>query len=173
MNHVLQNCEPTSTGNQMSYRYSWDLALATPTWEIPIGPDSAEDVQHAEAIAYDREHFPPIHIHWETSSRDCDGGHGDYGIYWARKDERFVDEESGEIEVFDFWRFHLGWLASPCAFDGTLQVTADPYDPMSARAEWHETTDEGFSAKAIYLCADDCETPRNTVYDQFAQEAGY
>jgi hypothetical protein len=157
----------------MSYRDSWTLNIETPAWESPIGPESWEDTQHAEALAYDREHFPNVHIHWERDSRDCDGRMGDIGIYWARQDDRFVDSESGEILTDDFWRFHFGWLASACAIDGTLRVKTDPYAQFDAEAEWSETTDEGYRSESIRLCVDDCETPRNTHYDQYAQMMGY
>jgi hypothetical protein len=158
----------------MSYRDSWTLNIETPAWENPIGPESWEDTQHAEALAYDREHFPNVHIHWEESSRDCDGGHGDHGIYWGRDDDRFVDDESGEILSFDFWSFHLQWLPSACAIQGTLTVESDPYAQHDYKAEWSETTDEGYRHREIRMCTDAyCTTPRNTVYDQYAQMMGY
>ena len=171
--HKLENCEPTSTGNQLSYRDSWIRNLQTPAWESPIGPESEADMMHAEALAYDREHFPNVHIHWESESRDCDGGMGDIGIYWAHNDERFIDAESGEIDVYAFWAFHVEGLPSPYSLDGTLRVQSDPYAQFDAVAEWSESTEEGYSARAIRLCVDDCETPRNTHYDQYAQMMGY
>jgi hypothetical protein len=170
MSYTLENCTPTSTGNELAY---WDGECEIPTWRHPIGPESLEDIRHAEALQIDREQFPNVHIHWEESSRDCDGGHGDHGIYWGRDDDRFIDAESGEIDAFGFWSFHVHWLSSPCAIDGTMRVQSDPYSQFDYQAEWSESTEEGYRHREIYMCTDECETPRNTVYDQYAEMMGY
>jgi hypothetical protein len=158
---------PTSTGNQMAY---WDGYYAVPTWQMEIGPESEADTLWAEAIAYDREHFPNVHIHWSYEGRDCDGGHGDYGIYWA--DDRFISED-GSIDVYKFWTFYVEMMVSAYAISGTLKVESDPYETNNGYAEWSESTEEGYRAREMRLCADDCETPRNTVYDEYAQRMGY
>lgn len=157
----------TETGNQCCYLDHW---LRVPVWEFPIGPDSVEDLQHAEALEINAKEYPNIHIHWERSGRDCDGGHGDYGI--IRPDERYLNDD-GSVNFYEFWRSQFQFLASAYAFDGTLTVSGDPYDQTQQKASWHETTEEGYRAEEIYLCTDECERPRNTVYDQYAQEAGY
>jgi hypothetical protein len=65
-------------------------------------------------------------------------------------------------------------LPSACAIQGTLTVESDPYAQHDYKAEWSETTDEGYRHREIYMCTDPyCTTPRNTVWDQYAEMAGY
>jgi hypothetical protein len=158
----------TSTGNACMY---YAMHLHSPQWQFPIGPDSLDELQHAEALEINRTQFPNVHIHWERASRDSDGGHGYYGIYWP--DERFIDAESGEVNVDKFWSFYVDLMPSAYAYSGQLQIESDPYNDFDRSAKWSETTDEGSSAEELRMCTDYCKPPTNTVYDQYAQEAGY
>lgn len=165
--YQIENCVPTSTGNELGY---YAMTLHSPQWSLPIGPEALEDLQHAEALEYDREHFPNVHIHWSEESRDCDGGHGDYGIHRPNADE-FNDD--GSVNIYEFWRNEVRFALSAHAYAGVLKIECDRDNDFDRWAEWSETTDEGFRHREIRLCPDECERPTNTVYDQYAQEAGY
>jgi len=154
----IQNCVPTSTGNELGY---WEMGIAVATWQFPIGPVDLWD----EAISQDKEMFPPIHIHWEYSSSDCDGQHGDYGIHRPHADEY----DNGAVKEYEFWTRNVESLVFAYAFKGELKVSNDE----TLTAEWYENTEEGGRSRRIYLCAEECTDPTNTVYDQFAQIAGY
>ena len=175
--HKLENCVPTSTGNEMGY-YDWELH--SPQWQTPIGPEFLDDILWAEAIAYDAQEFPPVHIHVSESSRDCDGGHG-YD-YVRRPDERdmftlesarmYAGAESmvGRLDLERFWRKAIGWAVSLSDESGTLEHTREgEYD---RRASYRAPTDEGYHATDLTLCAGDCKDSRE-VYDQYARMAGY
>lgn len=164
--HTLKNTTPTSTGNELGFWGYYRVA----TWQDPIGPISEMDLQHAEALEIDRTNFPNVHIHWEDEGRDCDGGHSDYGI--IQPDDRYKNGD-GSVAVSEFWQSEFQWLASASAIDGVLKVTGDPYDDTDRTANWSETTEEGYRARGLRLCTDNCERPVNTVYDEYAQNAGY
>jgi hypothetical protein len=168
--HRINTNDKTSTGNQCAYFLSGHHGIESPVWEFPIGPESLEELQHAEALQINRDEFPNVHIHWSEESRDCDGGHGDYGIH--RPHSRYLNDD-GSVNLYDFWNAEVRFTLYVQAIEGTLKVTSDPYDRYSMRAEWHETTEEGFRHREISVCVDECDEPRNTVYDQYAQEAGY
>lgn len=168
--YAINTTAKTSTGNQCAYWLAGHHGINAPVWEWPIGPESAMDLLHAEALEIDRENFPNVHIHWEESSRDCDGGHGDYGIYRPNADQL---NDDGSVDVYAFWNAEIAFMVNGYAIEGTLKVSQDPYSRDDGVAEWSEVTEEGYRNRAIRLCSDDCETPRNTVYDQYAQEAGY
>lgn len=143
-----------------------DYRFPAKVWEFPIGPVDPWD----EAFADDRELFPPVHIHWSEESRDCDGGHGDYGIFWPGDNHR---NDDGSVNAHSFWTAEIKFATNAHALAGRLTVTSDPYESYSERAEWSETTEEGYRHREIYVCIGECDEPTNTVYDQFAQEAGY
>lgn len=161
---TIKNCVPTSTGNELGFWRQWGLE-----WQLPIGPESLADLQHAEALEINATEFPNIHVHWESESSDCDGRHGDYGISMPNADEY---DEHGAVNVYDFWTRIVEGMVFAFG-EGTLTLTGDSYKANDAQAEWQEVTDEGYRARHAYICTDECETPTNTVYDQFAQMAGY
>lgn len=170
----IETVYKTSTGNQCAYFLAGHHGIASPVWEFPIGPESLEDLQHAEALEINKTQFPSIHAHWEYEARDCDSTYSDYGIYHPNADEY---HENGEVNVFDFWGRLVENLIFAFAVVGKLKVESDPYEPFTNtftnKAEWSESTEEGYRWRQVYLCTDECERPTNTFYDRTAQEAGY
>lgn len=145
-------------------------------WEFPIGPIDPWD----EAIADDREMFPPVHIHVSEHGRSCDGWTG-YD-YVRRPDERdmftlesagmYADAESmvGRLDLERFWRKAIGWAVSLSDESGELTHTRE--SEYSRTASYRAPTDEGYHATDLRLCTDDCTDSRE-VYDEYARMAGY
>lgn len=104
----------------------------------------------------------PFHGHVSTNSRDCDGGHGhDYIV------EMNDEEKTDDWPEFVFTRRVIsGKIAFQPEFGQRVTISEDGFD-------WHQDTDEGFSAGEVRWCRNDCGDHRETVYDQYAEMAGY
>jgi len=174
--YKLENSRPTSTGNQLGY-YSMDLH--SPQWSLPIGPVDPWE----EALADDKEMFPRVHIHVSEDSRDCDGGHGNYYVMWPTAQHNLTAEEAsiyvnasemvGTFDADKFWRHAVKWSIGWADEEGSLIITRDRDDDYHRTAIYSAQTDEGFHATELRMCTDDgCDT-RHTVYDQYAELAGY
>lgn len=158
-----------------------DYTIKGRCWEFPIGPVDPWD----EAVADDRELFPRVHIHISTDSTDCDGPTGSSYVKWpdesdhfTEKDVRMYVEEQraamvGTLDVNKFWRHAVGWAIDFTPTYGgnlTLEMGDGEYDRT---AHWGMRTDEGGHRASLEMCTDDdCDTS-HTVYDQFAEMAGY
>lgn len=173
--------EATTTGNLFAY---WDSYYAVPTWQIAIGPESEADTLWAEAIAYDRENFPPVHIHVSSYGTGCDGTIGHDYITRPSDRDNLTEEDVrvyvewqradmlGTFDVDKFWRNAVRWAIDFAPEYGgklDLQTGDDTYDRS---ASWYQRTDEGSRSVELRMCTDDC-TDSHTVYDEYAQKAGY
>lgn len=106
-----------------------------------------------------------LHWHWETRSRDCDGGHGYDGISFE------FDGESGRLGYFRYISFTIEWMwihpghtyTSWRDDDGTMHFSHGGWE------------DEGSSWEEVYTCTDERCDPnyKGKVYDQYAQLSGY
>lgn len=114
-----------------------------------------------------------LHAHVATSSRDCDGGHGREYVYSLNQDE--IAEHNAADGVNDFHDLHfkarvLGNIVSfnfSEGFDAEVHMTEHGFD-------YREPTEEGFTSTEVRWCVDeDCEEPKNSVYDEYAQAMGY
>ena len=47
---AIDTSAKTDTGNQCAYFLAGHHGINAPVWEFPIGPESLEDLQHAEAL---------------------------------------------------------------------------------------------------------------------------
>lgn len=155
-----------------------DYRLPGRVWEFPIGPVDPWD----EAIADDRELFPRVHIHVSGYGTDCDGAHGNDYITWPDERDNLTadevrhyvnpDEMVGTFDVNKMWRHAVRWIIDfTPEYGGTLslEMGETTYDRS---ASWRQRTDEGGHSAELRMCIDDCDD-RHTVYDQYAQEAGY
>ncbi len=114
-----------------------------------------------------------LHAHLTTSSRDCDGGHGNEWI--ERLNEAELAEHVAADGVNDFHDLHFKARILSNAvsfnfsegFDAEVHITDSGFD-------YREPTEEGYRAVEVRWCEDeDCVEPRNCVYDEYAQMMGY
>lgn len=102
-----------------------------------------------------------VHAHIATWSRDCDGE------YTSGRTEGLISTERCESHGdLSFKQRVIGSVVSVYAEDGTLTVMPD-------KVEWHETTDEGYSAATIRWCEDDCTNDKAWSRDHSAEKAAY
>lgn len=116
-----------------------------------------------------------LHAHVSTSSRDCDGGHGNEYTMGFNDDEtaeRVAGEARGYNDFSDihFMQRAMMNVASPYAVEYGMTVKVD-----SEGIEVHEQTDEGFRSAEVRWCRDaDCDpNAQGPVYDEYAQMMGY
>lgn len=121
------------------------------------------------------------HIHVSESSRDCDGGHGydyvitEYGGFTGR--EMWTD----------FVSLRADWFADlpEGGFKAARKRGLSWHMQGHTMRRWHDAdgthhveyggpTDEGFSYTYAYTCDDEvCINDKATVYDEYAEAAGY
>jgi hypothetical protein len=111
-----------------------------------------------------------LHAHIATSSRDCDGGHGQDYIMFFNDEE--IAEHAAAQGINDFSDIHfmqrvMNSVASPYAVEYGMTVKVD-----SEGIEVHEQTDEGYRAAQVRWCHDQC-ADESSQYDQFAEMMGY
>lgn len=103
-----------------------------------------------------------LHAHVTTNSRDCDGGHGMEYVSTmndTEKGSQFADLDFKARILSNHVSFHS-------EFGVTVKVDEHGFN-MS------EQTDEGYRAAQIQWCEDDCDENDNSVYDEYAELAGY
>jgi hypothetical protein len=106
------------------------------------------------------------HFHVETSARDCDGGHASEGPVFAYAGQ--TGRWAWDAYIAHVLRFHGLFGTQP---DQQIERWTDP------EGFWHiefgGPTDEGFWFTHTYTCADDCEQDSGSVWDEYAEAAGY
>lgn len=113
-----------------------------------------------------------LHAHVSTSSRDCDGAHGqDYvmGFNDAEIAEREAAQGINDFSDIHFMQRVMMNVASPYAVAHGMTVKVD-----SEGIGVTETTDEGFRVAEVHWCRDeDCDPNASSQYDEYAEAAGY
>ncbi len=111
-----------------------------------------------------------LHAHVSTFSRDCDGGHGDEYITRLNADELAEHARANGVNDFHDLNFKERVLGNIVSFhpeqDAEVHITREGF-------RYSEPTDEGFRSAEVTWCEEECEAPRNTVYDEYARAAGY
>lgn len=117
------------------------------------------------AVRLESLNSPALHFHIETSSRDCDGGHGYESIEWG------WGEDTGRLA----WN---GYVAMMVDHFGRRDEPGQSMRRTTLRhgaavLEFGGPTDEGYRWVHAFTCTDDCRGRRTYVYDEYAQAAGY
>ena len=112
-----------------------------------------------------------LHAHVSTSSRDCDGGHGENYLTFANDDE--IAEMVAADGINDFSEIHfmnrvLTNHCSPYAVDPGLRITI-----TDDGFEWNGPTDEGYRSGEVTWCREEGCDDRHVVFDEYAQAMGY
>lgn len=117
----------------------------------------------------DMNNTPSLHAHITTESADCDGRHGyDYVEIMNKHEvsEFILKDGVNDFSDYMFKERILGRVVSFHA-DAVIKTTENGFD-------YHEPTDEGYTATEVLWCEDeDCDPWMTTSYDQFAEAAGY
>jgi hypothetical protein len=111
-----------------------------------------------------------LHAHVFTSSRDCDGGHGnEYTMTYSPEEIEESKQEFNDFSDIHFMQRVMMNVASPYAVEYGMTVTVD-----SEGIDVHENTDEGSRAANVRWCHDEmCDPMVSSQYDQFAEAMGY
>lgn len=102
--------------------------------------------------------FDKVHAHISQEAADCDGRHGHDYVARPHSDE-------------DDYYFKQRIVACMVSLHNEGTLTVEQGEDFS-RFRWTETTDEGWSREEALICYDDCGN-ESSVYDQFAEMAGY
>jgi hypothetical protein len=114
-----------------------------------------------------------LHAHVSTSSRDCDGGHGQDYITVPNDDEiaEFAAGQKRGYNNFAEYTFKERVLGNHVSFHSEFGVEVNVTREGFTMSE---ATDEGYSAAEVRWCEDaDCDTGAGGQYDEYAEAMGY
>lgn len=112
-----------------------------------------------------------LHAHVSTSSRDCDGGHGQDYITTLNDEERAEHVRANGINDFHDLHFKNRVLGNHVSFSPLAKVEVEVTEHGFTMSE---ATEEGYRSAEVTWCEDtDCDSDAGGQYDQFAEAMGY